>query len=315
MPEATITATPARVTDRLYDNLVFSNNAYGGQQMTLPTGWVAVESVTRQNGYQATVFINEITREVVIAHRGTEIDREAARDLGTDGLMFFTEAGQEKSAESLTKKMMERYSGYNFSHTGHSLGGFLAEEMSLRFGQRAVSFDSPGVDKSRLIGREMYNITSFISNPNAVNSIPELLLAKRVGNVFYLGQDGVSISLDSHDLYNYMRFYFDPITGQLRSPEEREKITETFNEIIGLKLKAKVQFGKSAVGKASYLMKEATLLRSKLAANQSKAEIKAYPVTLEPCDFRSTIPSTPSVYMPKVERINALVALCQPKPR
>lgn len=83
------------------------------------------------SGYQGTVYRSLATNEVIVAHRGTEFDRQAMLDGGVDAAMVTARINaQLDDALALTKQAIKLADerGYGQVYvTGHSLGGALAQ--------------------------------------------------------------------------------------------------------------------------------------------------------------------------------------------
>ena len=92
--------------------------------------------------------------EIVVAHRGTEFERQKWADLiKADGLMAFSRFNpQADDAIALTNEAVkiagvERSKGFDIpsiTHTGHSLGGTLAQISGHYFGQKGETFNAYG---------------------------------------------------------------------------------------------------------------------------------------------------------------------------
>lgn len=108
-------------------------------------------------GYQGTIYQRVDTGELVVAHRGTEFDREPLKDgVLTDAGMVLTRANvQAGDAVALTAKALEMAKSPEFaarygieqlpvSITGHSLGGTLAQVTAHHFGLRGETFNAYG---------------------------------------------------------------------------------------------------------------------------------------------------------------------------
>jgi len=83
------------------------------------------------SGYQGVVSLNVRTKEIIVAHRGTEFDRQALLDGGVDAAMVTARINSQLGdALALTKQAtkLAEENGYGPVHvTGHSLGGALAQ--------------------------------------------------------------------------------------------------------------------------------------------------------------------------------------------
>lgn len=108
----------------------------------------------RPSGYQGTIYQRLDTREIVVAHRGTEPTRETMRDVvRTDGGMVVNAVNnQTEDAIALTRRAVElaRAEGERSGRqppvtvTGHSLGGTLAQITAHRFDLHGETFNAYG---------------------------------------------------------------------------------------------------------------------------------------------------------------------------
>ncbi len=107
------------------------------------------------SGYQGAVYQRADTGEIIIAHRGTEFERQRGADLlKVDGLMVFSRINpQADDAIELTREAMKLANKYAadagrsippITHTGHSLGGTLAQVSGHYFGQSGETFNAYG---------------------------------------------------------------------------------------------------------------------------------------------------------------------------
>lgn len=146
------------------DYAALSEHSYRHPQ-TPPNDTVKIEGVDyrilansdQRNGYQGTIYQRLDTREIIVAHRGTEPNRNAGetfRDLvRTDGGMVINSINnQAPDAINLTRQAVEfaRQEGERtgttpqVSVTGHSLGGTLAQITAHRFGLQGETFNAYG---------------------------------------------------------------------------------------------------------------------------------------------------------------------------
>lgn len=186
-------------------------------------GWVLQKFVRDENGYIGGIFVREADQQVVIVHRGSDNLESWLTDLetviqGKPG--GFLKSAIELVADPLVMSLVKR-DGYRLSHTGHSLGGFLAQ-ICVYWSQQeaypdtyipdacAVTFDSPGaadlmgimqsnVDSERAriqIGR--LNIHNFCAMPTIVSTY-----GRQTGTLWHVkgeGEDGRLAKVMHHKL-------------------------------------------------------------------------------------------------------------------
>jgi hypothetical protein len=106
-----------------------------------------------RTGYQGTAYKRLDTGEVVIAHRGTEFDREPVHDGGVDaGMVLLGVNAQTPDAMAFTRKVLEEIKAdsersgrpLSVTVTGHSLGGTLAEITAYECGLHGETFNAYG---------------------------------------------------------------------------------------------------------------------------------------------------------------------------
>jgi hypothetical protein len=83
---------------------------------------------TQASGRRAKVFVNNDTKNVLIAHRGTA----GLADVGTDLSAVIggrrKQSKRFKHAQKVTNVAKAKYAGHTLTATGHSLGGTLAQD-------------------------------------------------------------------------------------------------------------------------------------------------------------------------------------------
>jgi pimeloyl-ACP methyl ester carboxylesterase len=108
-----------------------------------------------RNGYQGTIYQRMDTGEVVVAHRGTEFDREPFKDGAiVDGGMALARTNEQiDDATELTRRAIEyaKRSADDYGNralevtvAGHSLGGCLAQVTAYKFGLKGETFNAYG---------------------------------------------------------------------------------------------------------------------------------------------------------------------------
>lgn len=168
----------------------FADNAYVDPVTSVPEGWVVVSGIPKElsnpgNGYQAVVFENLETGEIIVSHRGSEFDEFTKDWITTDGaLLTGALNNQFTNARKLTQYVRAMFPNAPIGQTGHSLGGWLAQMVGMANGQKAVSIDAPGaLDQIRLmdyiLAKDGFSgscknasevITAFQSRMNPVNT-------------------------------------------------------------------------------------------------------------------------------------------------
>ena len=239
-----------------FDWFKFADNAYSDPSTTIPTGWEPVSNIPAEllkgsNGYQASVFINPSTGEIVIAHRGSDETKDwikANSALISDKLTKKLNV-QFQNAQKLTEYIMGQYPNANIRHTGHSLGGWLAQMVGLANAHQAVSIDSPGVlNQIKLMNKILAKngfagacndpkvfITAFQSRTNLVNTNPfgqQIVEPIPLFNETILQKIATFTSLkkiyDSFDFHSreFIKNAYDTNTGLLKYENSFKKLLQ-----------------------------------------------------------------------------------------
>lgn len=135
-----------------------------------------------RTGYQGTIYQRRDTGELVVAHRGTEFDREAFKDgaLADGGMVLARSNLQADDAISLTRDALDIASKdasrrglppAPVTTTGHSLGGTLAQVSAHHFDLKGETFNAYGaVSLSRRIPEGGHSVINHMMAGDAVSA-------------------------------------------------------------------------------------------------------------------------------------------------
>ena len=201
-----------------YEYALLSQHVYGPAGKTKPTKgtycsthsgkWSVLTTKRVFCGYFGAIYICEETKEMVVAHRGTNSLRDVFEDIRAVLFNQYT-TPQKEAAFSLVAEAVNllrtnnKYQSYHLSFTGHSLGAFLAE-VSVYYAYcvlgypdvNAVTFESPGTKaailameeadglEASLTARVNLDIVSYVCYPNLINVCNE-----HIGTVYSINVD------------------------------------------------------------------------------------------------------------------------------
>lgn len=175
-----------------------------------------------RTGYQGTIYQRVDTNEIIVAHRGTEFDREALKDgLLADGGMVLSRSNlQAPDAIALTRKALqlaqEKAIGEGgvvppVTVTGHSLGGTLAQVTAHHFDLRGETFKAYGATSLGLrIPAGGSSVTNHVMAGDLVSAA-----SAHYGQVKVHATAQEIQTLDAHG-YDNKTHWSDPLRG--RSP-------------------------------------------------------------------------------------------------
>lgn len=206
-----------------------------------------------KGGYFGRAYINTKTDQIIIAHRGTDIDfnrlkkdgiqfssdrtfKDLIRDIDDNYDIFKGEIPYQQlaAAKFFTEIVKQDYAAKygnkdpKIIHTGHSLGAVLAELSAVEKNGKAVTFESPGsspmIEKlleKHKINRNSFKIITYNTVPNAVN-----LTHQPAGKVYYLkdydhsmstddafSDKAIQAAIENHGIEDVL-LQFDPKTGK-----------------------------------------------------------------------------------------------------
>lgn len=223
------------ITDEEYQKL--SDHSYEGLPVGEKldgkvSGWEVIDSVGESgasyiSGFDATVYQNKQTDQIVIAYRGTD----DLPDYGTDAadvvggrykyLQEQVEGGwswwdytpmgigsqvsneiQYKmnpfyQAEELYTKVRDQYPNANISLTGHSLGGAEAQLVAAKYDVNAVTFSAPSVmnlltddvEKKAKNGQFDNQIINYVNPRDSIGAGALSEYDRHVGSTYYINED------------------------------------------------------------------------------------------------------------------------------
>jgi hypothetical protein len=83
---------------------------------------------SQASGRRAKVFVNNDTKNVLVAHRGTAGLADVGTDLSAVIGRKWKQSKRFKYAQKVTNEAKAKYAGHTLTATGHSLGGTLAQD-------------------------------------------------------------------------------------------------------------------------------------------------------------------------------------------
>ncbi|WP_349656262.1 DUF6792 domain-containing protein [Xanthomonas sp. 10-10] len=142
-----------------------------------------LEYVDSPSGYQGMVYQRIDTNEIIVAHRGTETERELKQDgvYADGGMVAARHNRQAAEAIELTKqalvyaqKLGKDGETVEVTVTGHSLGGDLAQVTAHHFGLKGETFNAYGaVSLDRRIPEGGTDVINHVMAGDAVSAASE----------------------------------------------------------------------------------------------------------------------------------------------
>ncbi|MFK7946039.1 MAG: hypothetical protein AB8G11_00500 [Saprospiraceae bacterium] len=189
------TETYFNFSDDVYDEKSRYDNQDDWNVIHTKSGFENGES----EGIQFRAYQNQETGDVIVAVRGSDNfgnwindDRKLALE---EHYMPYRDESQKFLAE-----VKQLAPNAELEITGHSLGGAVAQDLAMRNGLRATTFDAPGISKNRIMSVEpevLDGISNYSGTPNVIN-----LFGTQIGHQYYVGDDLEDIKKNLSD-YNY----------------------------------------------------------------------------------------------------------------
>ena len=180
-------------------------------------------------GYRGIMYLNEQKKQLVLAHRGTQLTNVSAIKTDVKAIVQNVVGGQERIIPQLLEEALTaaKKQQCSLTVTGHSLGGWLAQ-ITVFIAQiqypelhvKAIAFDSPGAQpmlaqinpRINPINLDRLDVTSYLSTPNLINACNA-----HIGTVYRVVFEKLSrkrslYTMQSHAMATMLRA-FDPQTG------------------------------------------------------------------------------------------------------
>jgi hypothetical protein len=113
------------------------------KRQLVPAGFHLDTDLSNRN---RAVYYNPETYQVILAERGSKLQgKTAVADLATDAALamgFGEQTSRFRNAMKLAKVVQEKYEGWTFETTGHSLGGSIAKSLHDNLDLRATVFSA-----------------------------------------------------------------------------------------------------------------------------------------------------------------------------
>ncbi|MBB3834242.1 hypothetical protein FHR55_002464 [Xanthomonas arboricola] len=139
-----------------------------------------LEYMDRPSGYQGIIYQRADTGEIVVAHRGTEFDRQPKQDglYADGGMVTGRHNNQAADAVELTQHALKYAEKFGkdgkipeVTVTGHSLGGNLAQVTAHHFGLKGETFNAYGaVSLDRRIPEGGNDVINHVMAGDAVSA-------------------------------------------------------------------------------------------------------------------------------------------------
>lgn len=159
------------------------------------------------DGFQATAYINETSKEVVIAYTGTNDIKDWKENnfkIAMDNI-----PSQFNYADDFYNLITKKHDGYKITVTGHSLGGAYAQLIGAKYDVDTVTFNAPGV--AHLLDNIAPNLSSDpstyknIKNYSLSNDILNIV-ANTAGNYQLIGEYYIMPSNDKNMIDAHLDF-------------------------------------------------------------------------------------------------------------
>ena len=175
--------TRQQQADLAADAYNFRTVTEGNKKITIEGNDYKVLAVhnNRSSGYQGTVYQDLRTKEIIVAHRGTESPTADWFDAYTDWNMVAKSTNhQAADSEKLTRIAIEKAEEFHrknpelpkpaITHVGHSLGGAHVEIQAYRFGHEGATFNGYGAVGMHGVRKGGGDVTNYVKAADVVSA-------------------------------------------------------------------------------------------------------------------------------------------------
>ena len=175
--------TRQQQADLAADAYNFRTVTEGNKKITIEGNDYKVLAVhnNRPSGYQGTVYQDLRTKEIIVAHRGTESPTADWFDAYTDWNMVAKSTNhQAADSEKLTRIAIEKAEEFHrknpelpkpaITHVGHSLGGAHVEIQAYRFGHEGATFNGYGAVGMHGVRKGGGDVTNYVKAADVVSA-------------------------------------------------------------------------------------------------------------------------------------------------
>ncbi|MFA5680783.1 MAG: hypothetical protein WC999_05550 [Hydrogenophaga sp.] len=134
---------------------------FDAQGKLIRDGWNTQHNAEGRLENQFQISINQRTKQITFDFKGSDAWSNWKSDLGNAGASEFAKIQAKAQAAYEALKNDERYQGFQFAATGHSLGGGMAQSFALRNGIDAYVYNSLPIARDTIRGDYFKGVGGF----------------------------------------------------------------------------------------------------------------------------------------------------------